>query len=1389
MPVDDSDTSAEPGATEPAGHPPASGQACDEQETDRDAMAVGDEMPPRLAFPVVGVGASAGGLEAYSEFLDAAPADAGIAFVLIQHLAPQRESMLVDLLSKHTAMPVSEVVDGTQVEPDHVYIIRPGHVLTIKDGRLHLGESLRTDGNNHPVDDFFRSLAEEQRERAIAVVLSGMGSNGTAGAREVKAVGGVCLAQSPESAKFPSMPRSLIDAGLADFVMTPAEMPRAIAEYARHPYATGTSDAEQIARRERQALGEVLAVLRTRANHDFGGYKKPTVVRRIQRRMSLGQHERMGDYARALRNNPAEIQALADDLQIHVTGFFRDAEAWEILASEVIAPLVAERADDAEIRAWITACSSGEEAYTLGILLLEAAERAGKQFDIKIFATDTAERSLAQARAGVFPGGIETEVSAERIERFFDRLDGTFRVKKELRELVVFAPQNVMQDPPFSRLDIATCRNLLIYLEPEVQRRVLSLLHFGLKEGGALMLGTSETIHAAGELFEPIDKKWRLYRRIGQTRHGALDFPPLHEMVRANGDSAIARRAAQNLRPVARASVGQLANLALLEHFTPPTVVIDRLGEVVYFHGDTNRFLSQPRGEPTREILALSKESVRGAVRAATHKAIATNESVTAPDGLISDDEGHRLRVEVTAAPLEGRPGSGYFLVSFTAHREPAPAAAPTADPDAAAAAETKQELGRLREELQSTVEELQTSNEEMKASNEEITSVNEELQSTNEELETSKEELQSLNEELTTVNAQLHAKMEELERTTNDLSSLLSSTDIAVVFLDRGFRIRRFTPAVLDLFELIPGDVGRPLNDLDRKFEDPDLLDDARAVLDKLVPIEREVRSESGRWYVRRTLVYRTGDNRIDGVVVTFVDFTARKRAEESLRDSESGYRMLLEGVRDFAILMLNSDGQITMWNAGATELLGWTEAEALGRSGSLIFTPEDRTNGATEREMATARRDGRAADERWHLRKNGERFWGSGVMASLVAPGGEPVGFVKVMRDGTRRKRDEDDLRAAKASAEAANAAKDDFLANVSHELRTPLSAILLWSKLLASGGAPDAEQLAEGISAIERSARAQQTLIDDLLDTTRIAAGKIRLERRQIDLRGVVRAACDAVRPAAEAKELHLDVQLGEGIGPVRADPERLQQVVWNLLSNAVKFTPGGGRIELDLRRSDGHIQGTYQIRVRDSGAGIAADFLPRLFERFGQAEGNAGGARGGLGLGLAISRQLVELHGGTIDADSDGAGKGATFTVTLPLGNVEEVEQSGEDRPLAGTRVLLVDADADARRRLEAALTGAGANVDATDSLQTALLCFDARRPVLIVADVALAGDGLMRQVRTREAHAGLAPAPAVGLGDAPCDSANAAPGGFDRCLQRPADGAALVALLAALRARG
>jgi two-component system, chemotaxis family, CheB/CheR fusion protein len=1510
-----------------------------------DTPAASPDFSPRtdLPFPIVGIGASAGGIQALSAFFSALPADSGMAFVVIQHLPPDHDSFMAEIIGRQTPMPVRQVEEGLEVTTNSVYVTRPGFTVTLRDGAFRLGASVEKRGHRRPVDDFFRSLASEQKERAIAIVLSGMGTNGTAGAQAIKAAGGACLAQAPETAEFGGMPSSVIQAGYADRVLPPSEMPGVLLQYAQHPYLDPQQSraflAEEVVEGDRQALAEVFAILRTRTSHDFSGYKKPTVLRRIQRRMGLAAIQDLADYVEKLREDPEEARALANDLMINVTGFFRDPESWEALRELVLQPLVANWSSKEPIRVWVSACASGEEAYTLAMIIAEEIERAGKQIDVKIFATDTADKSLALARAGVYPGGVEGDLSLERLDRFFEKEEHTYRIRKSVRDMVVFAPHDALRDAPFSRLDLCTCRNLLIYLEPQMQERVLARLQFALKDKGYLLLGTAETLSTTKDMFETISQKHRIYRKISSSAHIYSQLPVTTPSLLPE-----LRRAEAVARNLSRGTTIFALQQALFERYGPPTVIVDREDRIAYFHGNTTPFFVQPFGEPTRHLFEVLHSSLRTSVRTALRRAGAENATTTIENARVTGPYGPET-VDVVVRPLLPAQDAEYFSISFEApgekdsatpngrrrhrRREPAPLHLVRSEPDV----ELEEELRLARRELQSSVEAYEASNEELKASNEEVVAINEELQSVNEELETSKEELQALNEELTTVNGQLQLKIAELEHSNNDLTNLWSSTRLAVVFLDTQFRVRRFTAAMNDLVWLLPSDIGRPIDHLATKFDEGNLLEEARQVLEKLVPTESEVRSHSGTWYLRRTMPYRTGQNRIEGVVVTFVDITARKRAEdavasaqarlqtvldqmlsavlvveapsgrltlanrraaslfghpfplpfigsdwhaaasafkachgdgrsfawedwpltrtlttgaavideemqfvrtdgtrgtllvsatpvsnstgaiaaavatfwditerkrteEALRESEERFRLLIESTVDYAIFTIDARGMITSWNGGAERLLGWNEQEAIGRPIAMIFTAEDRLLGTPDREIQTALREGVAADERAHQRKDGSRFWASGVVRVIRGRHGQVMGLTKIMRDHTELRQTQDrlheSLRASeelRQAAENANRAKDDFISTVSHELRTPLNTIRLWSRLLASGRVSAAE-IGQGAAAIDRAVTAQQALIDDLLDVSRMASGKLRLVIRETRLTATVQAAVEAVRPSAANRGLRLETRLDESVGVVRADPDRLQQVVWNLLSNSVKFTPSGGQIRVDVARRGVGVE----ITVRDSGIGIRPEFLPHVFDRFRQAETVTTRQHTGLGLGLAIARQLVELHGGSIRAESDGEGLGASFIVSLPLAGSSESAIEPQVQPedyvdaLREVEVLLVEDEGATGLAEQRFLQAAGANVRVAASASEAREAYSLRRPDVIVSDVGLPGeDGyvLIRSIRALERQGNLRPVPAIAVTafarDEDRDRALAA--GFDEHVTKPIDPGRLIRVLA------
>jgi two-component system CheB/CheR fusion protein len=875
----------------------------------RESAQQGKSNVERLGFPVVGIGASAGGLEAFKRFFNSMPSDSGIAFVLIPHLDPKHESLMVQLVARQTAMPVVEAGDGQLVEPDHVYIIPPNKFLGISEGRLRLSAPPDPRGRRTAIDTFFQSLADDQQERAIGIVLSGTGSHGTPGIKEIKLVGGMTMAQEPGSADYDQMPRSAIATGEVDYILTPERMPETLVKFVGQSHrssAGGDASATDL-------LNRILVLVKSRTRSDFRSYRKNMLLRRIDRRMELGRIDNLAAYLTRLRDDRDEVIALQKDFLIGVTCFFRDPEAYQVLEQRVIPEILSRTQGEAALRVWVPGCSSGEEAYSLAILLIEQFATAKLDANIQIFASDIDEDALGVARRGIYPESAVDDISPERLRRFFSRVDDhSYQVAKQLRDAVVFAPQNVVGDAPFSRLDLISCRNLLIYLEPEIQKKLVSLFHFALNEGGYLVLGPSETVGRQTNLFEPISSRWRIYQRTGTSRRQIVELPI------GTGES---RRLSGRLveRPnIAAPAIADLMQKQLLAEYAPASVLINPKFEVLCFQGTMDDYLEFPSGEPTRDLLALARQGLRTRLRAMVAQAIRTGEVVTDTVPRVKRG-GHYFPCQVTIRPLAEWKGQTELLLVTLQDRAahlPGPSSPPDTLQDSSLIAQLEYELRATREDLQGTIEELESSNEEMKASNEEMMSMNEELQSVNEELETSKEELQSTNEELITVNSQVNQKLVELNAANADISNLLNSTLIPTVFLTTDFRVRRFTPTAAGLFSLLATDAGRPIDDVTRKFSSDLLLEDCRTMLETRATIEREVRAENGQYFSRRVLPYMAADGRVEGVVLTFVDLTDRKRAADLVNEARMHAENVLATV-PVPLLVLDKSLQVRSANS----------------------------------------------------------------------------------------------------------------------------------------------------------------------------------------------------------------------------------------------------------------------------------------------------------------------------------------------------------------------------------------------------------------------------------------------------------------------------------------
>jgi two-component system CheB/CheR fusion protein len=834
----------------------------------------GAEPARNLDFPVVAIGASAGGLEAFRILLRELPAKGGMAYMLVQHLDPTHASMMVELLAPHAAMKIVEAVEGTPIEPDHIYVIPPGRYLSLRHGALRLSSPPGRPAVRMPFDFLLESLAEDCGDHAVCVILSGTAADGAAGAKAIKAAGGLVIAQDPDEAEYDGMPRNAIRGGAVDLVLPLSRIPGALADYAGHRYLQGKGRGADVTGAE--AYAQIIELLHKRTAHDFSLYKPGTMERRIERRMALNGVSESQAYLELLTRDAAELQRLADDLLINVTRFFRDEAAFELLSEQVLPDLVRQHPPDQPIRVWVAGCSTGEEAYSICMLLLEAIAKAQRSIRLQIFATDVDAEAVAVAREGLYPPTIEADVSPDRLARFFVREETGYRATRELRSPIVFSVHDLVSDAPFSRLDMVSCRNLLIYLRPEVQQKVVGLFHFALGQGAVLILGGSETVGAAGDRFEPISKTQRIYRHIGRSRPGDVELPL------GRGEAARTLWARPPRQPAGpRPGVGDFAQRLLLETYAPASILVGRRHEGVYYSGPTDLYLKMPTGEASLDVLAAAREGLRPAIRTAIERAAQQPEAVTVA-GRVKRD-GVSTPVSVTARAVTNA-DEDLILLSFAdlPQSERSAEALPEPQADTSRAARLEEELDNARRDLEAAIRDRDIAEEEIRAINEEAMSVNEEFQTTNEELETSHEELQSLNEELTALNGQLQEALDQQRSTADDLQNILNSSDVATIFLDDRFRIRFFTPAAKALFSVIASDIGRPLADLAHHFSNEALLSDARAVLSSLVPTVREVEAESGAWYNCRTLPYRTKDNRIEGVVITFADVSVRKRAEE---------------------------------------------------------------------------------------------------------------------------------------------------------------------------------------------------------------------------------------------------------------------------------------------------------------------------------------------------------------------------------------------------------------------------------------------------------------------------------------------------------------------------
>ena len=864
----------------------------------------------------VGIGSSAGGLEALKEFFENLPGDSSMAFILVPHLDPNRKSLMAELLQRHTSMPVSQVEDGMKVRADHVYIIPPDRMLGIIDGTLQLLQTKEDRVIRHSIDYFFRTLAGDQGDRTIGVILSGTGTEGVVGIKDVKEGGGLVIVQEPASAKYDGMPSSAIKTGLVDFILPPAEIPGELLRYTRKKFREVEPAGWKAIQNN---LPKLTLIIRSGTDHDFSNYKPKTLIRRIERRMVVNQIDTVEEYIRYLQHNPDEVEMLFKEILIRVTNFFRDPEAFKILQDRILPQLIQNASDKNPLRVWIPACSTGEEAYSVAILIQEYADKHRKGFRTQVFATDIDTQAIEIARAGLYSAAIEVDVSADRLKKYFTREDNSYRVNKKIREMVVFANHNVIKDPPFSKMDIICCRNLLIYLNSKLQQKLVTVFHYALKPDGILFLGSSESIGAGADLFAAVDSKWKLYKPLDSPiYYNDERMPPRY---REEEDRTVADT--PDLSATGRhIALGELIKQVLLDLYAPAAVIIKKDGTILYFYGRTGKYLEPAPGRANLNILGMIRKELRTSLRLAIRE-ITSGQQESLHPGLRIRTDGTLLTCNLKVTRIR-RPDhmKGLILVSFEEVEEK-PRAAP-GKKDVAEQPEHGDAVEELEHELNSVKEDLQSTIEELEVSNEELQSANEELQSTNEELETSREELQSVNEELMTVNAEEQEKIEQLLHATDDMKNLLASTEILTIFLDMDLRIKNFTPDAVRVFKLIDSDIGRPISDIVNTLHDVNLLTALQEVLNTLIPGEQQVYDEKGYWYLMKILPYRKGDNIIAGVVLTLVDISRQKHTEVLLVESEERKAVLLDQSEHAYILIDSATGFITDSNPAFQKMIG---------------------------------------------------------------------------------------------------------------------------------------------------------------------------------------------------------------------------------------------------------------------------------------------------------------------------------------------------------------------------------------------------------------------------------------------------------------------------------
>jgi two-component system, chemotaxis family, CheB/CheR fusion protein len=1183
-------------------------------------------------IPIVGIGASAGGLEAFEQFFRLVPIDSGIAFILVPHLDPDHESLLADILGRVTGMPVIEAEDQMKVIPNHVYIIPPNREMTIFHSMIHLSIPDSTRGQRMKIDLFFRSLAEEQGDKAIGIVLSGTGTDGTLGLRAIQGSGGLTLVQDPKTAKYDGMPTSAIEGGYATFVLPVQQMPAQLIASVQELFNSLTPNLlgsdHKIESEKKGELSRILRIIRGKTGHDFSQYKKSTIHRRIARRMSVHLIEDTSTYTRYLEENPDEVKLLFREILINVTSFFRDPEAFDVLKTTVLPGLIRQKTEFDSFRVWVPGCATGEEAYSLAIILREVLDDMEKDCKVQIYSTDIAEDVIAVARKGFYPPNITADVSSERLNKFFIRQENGFQVNKDIREMVIYAIQDLIKDPPFTKLDLISCRNLLIYLESDLQSRLIPAFHYSLNPGGILFLSSSENIGSSPELFKPINRKWRIYEASGVITGAKqiMEIPRLR-----NAWPPIIPDS--DIKPGHSETIVDITRKALLQAYAPPSVVTDEMGTILYVHGNTGKFLSPAQGKATLSVIEMAREGLQLDMRTAIFTARTQKKEVICKNLQVRTNGGFET-VTLEVRPINNQDAiHTNLIISFiltNAHviQDPAlPQKKPIRSNNPERVEELEQELHYTKENLQATIEEMQAANEELKSTNEELQSTNEELQSTNEELETSKEEIQSVNEEILSVNAELQAKIGQLAEMQNDMKNLLSSTGIGTIFLDINLAIRWFTPESTNLYKLVSSDVGRPLADIKSLVIHDDLLLEAKNVLDSLIPTEREIQTFDNTWFLVRLLPYRTLENVIDGVVLSFTDINRGKVAEEEVRRSREYAENIVDTIRE-PLLVLNHNLTVISANYSFYQNFKTTPFEIEGKN--LIDIGDHQWN--IPYIIALLRTIIPAKTSIQDVIIN-QTFSGIGektliLNARLIEGKNDLEDFILLAIE------DVSELYRTKESFQEANKKLKLLSGLTRHDIVNQISAMSMNLSLME--GESDLMMIQSRISSL--------TKICDKIEST-IGFTK------EYDSFGTISSGWQAVYTIIESAIPDIDLdgvtfenQISNDI-EIYAEPI-LRKVFTTLIENAIRH---GKRVS-KIKCSGKELENVYYLTFEDNGVGIPQEQKNLIFDN---------GYGHHTGIGLFLAREILSITGLSI-RECGNEGEGAIFEISVPAGKFRRKE---------------------------------------------------------------------------------------------------------------------------------